>query len=255
MVSAAVLVFGSLSGRAAFCAEAVELPATAGWAGTAGAGPMVFPKYVGGKSVQVWLVPLLSINYKETFYIELERAGVYVLASDDKKIGLGLAIEPRFGHTARDGDKLAGMATRKDSLEGGPTFDWDFDVLAISIAYFGDLNRSSRGRSFRSSMYKPLFKDSRWDVGALLSFDRMNRRLGDYFFGVNTIEASAIRPAFHPGAATNAALGISGTFNIGLHHAIMFGANMARLDKRLAESPIVETRRAGMFYIGYGWTL
>lgn len=91
---------------------------TNGWNGTAGAGFIVFPQYTGGKKLQTWLIPLLSINYNETFYVEIERVGVYVLASDDKKIGLGLAVEPRFGFDASAGSRLAGMATRRNSIEG-----------------------------------------------------------------------------------------------------------------------------------------
>ena len=110
--------------QACAAAEASELtaqdstnaaPATStnGWNGTAGAGFIVFPRYTGGQKLQALPVPLLSINYNETFYVEIERVGVYVLASDDKKIGLGLAVEPRFGFNAADNARLAGMATRR----------------------------------------------------------------------------------------------------------------------------------------------
>lgn len=236
-------------------AEPASAESTAGWNGTAGAGPIVFPKYVGGKSTQVWPIPLLSINYNETFYVELERVGVYVLASDDKKVGLGLAVEPRFGFSAKDGARLVGMATRRDSLEGGPTFDWDFDVIAFSVAWFTDLNRSSHGNSLRASIYKPILKNEHWDFGALLAFDRMNGKLANYYFGVRPSEATSSRPGYQSGAGTNVSIGLSGTYNLGKRHALMFGANLARLSKSAANSPITETNRATMYYIGYGWNL
>ena len=245
----------SLTASTAALAETVSAESKAGWNGTAGAGPIVFPKYVGGTSMQVWPIPLLSINYAETFYVELERVGVYVLSSDDKKIGLGFAVEPRFGFSAKDGARLVGMATRRDSLEGGPTFDWDFDVIAFSVAWFGDLNRSSHGNSLRTSIYKPILKNERWDVGALLAFDRMNGKLANYYFGVRPSEATALRPEYQPGAGTSTSIGLSGTYNLDKRHAIMFGANLARLAKGAANSPIAETNRAILYYIGYGWNL
>lgn len=226
-----------------------------GWSGTAALGLAVFPKYVGGKSTEVWPVPILSINYNETFYVELERAGVYVLASEDKKIGLGFAVEPRFGFSSKDGPRLQGMAKRRNSIEGGPTFDWDFDVIAFSIAYFGDLNRSSGGRSMRASIYKPFVKDERWDVGALLAFDAMNSRLANYFFGVRSAEATATRPEYQPGIATSTSVGLSGTYKFSKQHAVMFGAILTRLPGAVAASTIVETRNASTLYVGYGWNL
>ena len=237
-------------------AESPAIEKHDGWAGTAGFGPIVFPKYSGGRGSRVWPIPLLSINYEETFYVEIERVGLYVLASDDKKIGLGLAIEPRFGFSSSDGARLAGMATRRTSLEGGFTFDCDFDVVAFSIAYFGDLNRTSRGSSMRGTIYKPILKNDQWDVGIALGFDRMNAKLVNYFFGVPAAEATATRPAYTPGGSTtNTSAGFSGTFNLDKRHALMFGANYSRSGASAAMSPIVETRRAIMYYMGYGWNL
>lgn len=228
---------------------------SAGWKGTAGVGVIAFPKYIGGKQTRVLPIPLLSINYNDTFYIELQRAGVYLLASNDKKLGLGLAVEPRFGYAGKDGTLLTGMATRRDSLEGGPTFDWDFDVVAISIAWFGDLDRSSRGKSLRTAVYVPILKNDFWDAGALLAADRMNGRLADYYFGVPATEANASRPQYRAGAGTHISLGLSGTYRLHNRHALMFGWNATRLSHGARNSPLVEAPRADLFYLGYGWIL
>ena len=230
-------------------------PANAGWNGTVGAGPVIFPKYVGGKQYKAWPIPLLSINYNDTFYIELQRVGVYLLASDDKKVGLGFAVEPRFGHAGTDGNLLRGMATRRTSIEGGPTFDWDFDVVAISIAWFGDLNRTSRGQSGRATAYAPIVKNESWDVGVLLSADRMSARVSGYYFGVTANEVSPQRPQYRPDAGTNLALGLSGTYRFDKRHCLLFGIVATGLSREATKSPIVETRRADQLYLGYGWTL
>ena len=240
---------------ASFWASQAKAEPQAGWSGTATLGPVVFPKYVGGKGTEVWPLPILSINYDETFYVEIQRVGVYLLASDDNKIGLGLAVEPRFGFSAKDGRLLRGMSKRRDSIEGGPTFDLDFDVIAFSVAYFGDLNRSSRGSSIRASLYKPLVKDDRWEAGALLAFDAMNSRLANYFFGVRPTEATALRPAYQPGKGISTSVGLNGTYKLDKQHTLMFGAIATRLPRAVAASPIVETRQATTFYVSYGWRL
>lgn len=226
-----------------------------GWNGTAGVGPIAFPRYVGGKHFRIWPIPLLSINYNDTFYVELQRVGVYVFASDDKKAGLGMAVEPRFGYSSGDGIRLRGMATRRDSLEGGPTFDWDFDVVAISVAWFRDLDRSSRGQSLRAAIYAPILKNETWEIGTLLAADSMNGRLANYYFGVTESEATARRRRYRPGGGTNISLGLSGTYRLNKGHAVMFGLNASRLSNSVTGSPLVETRHADMFYLGYGWIL
>ena len=248
-----VLIF--LTGQIAFHAAPAIAESPTGWNGTAAFGPVVFPKYVGGTGTQVWPIPILSINYEETFYVEIERVGVYVLASDDKKIGLGLAIEPRFGYSAKDGLRLQGMAKRRDSIEGGPTFDWDFDVIAFSVAYFADLSRSSRGSSTRVSIYKPLLKDDRWDVGALLAIDAMNSKIANYYFGVRPSEANTLHHDYQLGGLTTTSIGLSGTYKLNKHHALAFGAIATRLPATATASPIVETRHATTWYLGYGWNL
>lgn len=242
----------------ALCADRALAQATevaAGWAGTAGFGPIVMPKYVGGKASQVWPIPILSINYNETFYVELQRIGVYLIASDDKKTGLGLAVEPRFGYAAKDGPLLKNMFTRRNSIEGGPTFDWDIDVLALSLAWFRDLDHSSGGQSLRATLYVPTLKNEQWDLGVLLGADRMNKRVTNYYFGVTMPEATITRPAFAAPASTSVSIGFGGTFKLDKRRALIFGGNYARLGSALAQSPLVETRRAGTLYVGYGWTL
>lgn len=231
---------------------------SAGWNGTLGFGPMAIAKYTGGQALQILPLPLWSINYDETFYVEVQRVGVYALASDDKKIGLGLAVEPRLGFHASDGPKLSGMATRRDSLEGGITFDWDFDVFAISAAWFTDMTRSSRGSSARLSLYRPLLKNARGEIGLIASADHMSARTANYFFGVKPGEASLLRPGFVAAAGTNLSLGLGGTYRVGATRAkgaIIFGANLGRLARSAARSPIVETNHVRQFYLGYGWAL
>ena len=229
--------------------------ATTGWNGTAGAGFISFPRYTGGQQLQTIPIPVLSINYNETFYVEIERIGVYVLASDDKKIGLGLAVEPRFGYNASANQRLAGMATRRNSLEGGLTFDWDFDSIAFSAAWLTDMTKSSRGASIRFSLYRPLLKTNRGEIGIVTSADRMSTATADYFFGVRGNEANLSRPSFSAGAGTTVSIGIGGTYRTGIHSALIFGANIGKLAKSVARSPIVENNRSQQIYLGYGWAL
>ena len=253
IIFASVLLFGIIPSAVSAADESNR--DTRGWNGTVGIGPMVIPRYTGGNKLQVLPLPLISINYDETVYVEIQRVGVYVLASDDKKIGLGLAVEPRLGFKSSDGPRLAGMAVRRNSLEGGLTFDWDFDSIAFSAAWLTDMTRSSRGASIRFSLYHPLLKTSRGEIGIVTSADRMSAATADYFFGVRANEANLSRPNFSASAGTTVSIGIGGTYRTGIHGALIFGANVGKLAKGVARSPIVENNRSQQIYLGYGWAL
>ena len=235
------------------------LPALAqaaeGWSGAVGVGPISFPRYTGGKASQVWAIPILSVAYDDIAYIEPLRAGAYLWGSEDRKMGLGLAIEPRMGFKASDDPRLKGMATRRNSLEGGPAFDWDLDIVSISASLFTDLTQSSKGHSARLYVYRDLAQNEPWKVGLFGGVDHLDRRVANYFFGVGDSEANANRPAFKARASTNPTIGLEGHYRHSSGYAVLFGVQASRLGSPLVDSPIVQTRQSALAWLGLGFTL
>jgi len=228
---------------------------TGPWTGVVGLGPMVFPRYSGGMGRQTWLLPLISASYEDIVNIEPLRATVYLWGSDDRKKGLGFAVEPRLGFTAGDGPRLAGMARRKDSLEGGPTFDWDLGVLALSASFMTDLTQSSQGNSARLYAYHELISHDSLKLGLFGGFDWLNSKTANYFFGVRPSEQSLTRVPFQPGTALNATAGFDGRYRLSEHYSLLFGLQRYRLGTAAARSPIVETRQSALGWLGLGWNL
>ncbi|HEY8099798.1 MAG TPA: MipA/OmpV family protein [Burkholderiaceae bacterium] len=226
-----------------------------GWSGLAGVGPMIFSKYTGGTGTQTWLLPLISANYDEIFYIDPLRANVYLGSTDDKKMAWGLAVEPRMGFHASDGARLAGMATRRNSLEGGFNFDWDADIIAISFSYFTDLTHSSNGTSSRLYLYKDVIKNEKWKLGANVGLDHMSAKVTNYFFGTTANEVTVNRPLYQPGSATNVVFGFDGSYKINQRYSILFGLQATHLNGSAANSPIVETKQSKVGWIGLAWNL
>ena len=225
------------------------------WTGYVGAGPIAFPKYSGGKGVDTIVAPLLMFEYKETFYVDLVRAGVRIWSSADKKLALGLAAEPRFGFKAGDGVRLTGMATRRLSLEAGPNLEWETSLASFNLGWYGDVTGNSRGASARVSAYRQFVNTSSWDVGAYASVDRASAKVVNYYFGVPAAESTPGRALYLPGAATHWTLGLSGAWKFSPRHALLVGLQNTRLGGAAAGSPIAETRNAPVGYVGLGWTL
>lgn len=93
--------------------------------------------------------------------------GFYALSSAGKRLGLGLAAEPRLGFHGGDSGRLAGMSTRRLSLEAGLAFDWENPLFST------DLSRIKAG-------------------------------IADYYFGVRPFEATAQHASYSPGAGSTA---------------------------------------------------
>jgi outer membrane protein len=247
-----------------FLAFALLLPAAAqaqapstsvGWSGTLGAGPVFVPKYVGGKDLQALPLPIAYVTYNDWFFVNLYRAGGYVWGSEDKKKGISFSFEPRLGFHASDGAKLAGMATRRGSLSGGPTFDWQGDLGALSLGYFSDLSNASRGGYVDGLFNRPLINDGRWDVSGTIELSRLDSKVVNYYFGVTPSEVTATRALYQPAATTNITLWMTGQYNWTKRNALMFGASATRLGSAAARSPIVERGQAPLFYLGLGINL
>ena len=248
-IAALILLCCALQARA----QTAEKPP--GWHGTLGAGPLFVPNYIGGNQLRALPLAIAYVDYNDWFYVNLFRAGAYVWSSDDKKKGISLAVEPRIGFHSSDGSRLTGMATRRSSLLGGPTFDWEGDPGALSVGYFTDLNGASSGGYLDVLLSKSLVKNERWDVFGTVEVSRLDSKIVNYYFGVAPAEVTPTRPLYQPGATTNVTLWVTGQYNLTKRHALMFGANVTHLGGAAAGSPIVERREPPLFYLGLGLNL
>ncbi len=222
------------------------------WDGYLGAGAMFMPKYVGSADKVTRPVPLAMLEYEETAYIHLDRAGVRLWNSDDKKMAFGIAAQPRFGFHAKDGDRLTGMSTRRDAIEGGVVFEWELPQLSFSTAYFTDWSDASGGQSLRFSMNRQLIDKGPWDLSAYLDLDYANAKIVQYYFGVRADEATATRPSYRPGATVISSLGFSGAYKLNKDYALLFGGELSSLGAAAADSPIVQRRTGLTSYFGLG---
>ena len=68
------------------------------------------------------------------------------------------------------------MATRRDSLELGPSLEWETRAASFNLAWFGDASGQSRGSSVRAAAYRQFIDSARWDVGGYVGLDRSSAR-------------------------------------------------------------------------------
>jgi MipA family protein len=208
--------------------------------------------YTGSAQNHFWLAPIARFDYDDFLYVYINRAGVRLWSNDDQTLAFGFSAEPRFGFHAKDGLLLTGMQTRHDAIEGGPTLEWEFPQVSVSVAYYTDVSDTSNGQALHVSLFRSLIDRHPWDVGLYVDFEHLSSKITQYYFGVPPAEATASRPAYQPNDAVNATLGLTGAYRLDKHHALLFGGEANRLGDAVADSPIVRGRIGLMAYFGVG---
>jgi len=233
-------------------AAPVKPPSDGGLDGYLGVGIMSTVNYEGGGHNHLWLAPIANFDYDDTFYVYIDRVGLRLWSNANRNLALGVAAEPRFGFRAKDGSLLAGMQTRRTSIEGGPTLEWESPQLSVSVAYFNDLTGTTGGQSVHLSFFHQWLDRGPWDVGVYLDFEHLSDRITRYYFGVRPAEATATRPVYEPPASVNMSPGLTGAYRLGRHTALLFGGEANVLGDAAADSPIVRKRFGYMAYFGFG---
>lgn len=161
--------------------------------GRLGVGPLVIPRYSGSTSYQVWPAPLASLEFGDFAYIDYWQAGLYVLASKDRSLGLAIVAAPRLGYNSSDGDLLAGMMTRRTSLELGLSLDYGSDRGGVSLAYLHDVTGASKGGVVRFIGVRRIELGHGFGVEAFGEVEWLSAKVTNYYgssgFGVGDFGA------------------------------------------------------------------
>ncbi|MDF1877425.1 MipA/OmpV family protein [Sulfurimonas sp. SAG-AH-194-L11] len=155
------------------------------------------------KGTDPLLVPSPVIFFDNgLFYVRWTRAGMYFLGNKGKEFswGLSLTAQPRvYGYKAEDSDYLEGMDTRETTFEGGLAFSATYNDTYIETMLLTDI--FARYDSW-------LFKTEIGDEFALGNFTFYpsiilvyeSDEFVNYYYGVQTHEATQNRAEFTPGA-------------------------------------------------------
>jgi len=209
------------------------------------------PKTSGSDEFRVLALPIINANYADRYYINALQAGVWLADSVDKRLRFGLAAQARFGWDADDGRLTRGMQDRDFSVDLGPTLRWQTDYGTFNAQWGVDVGGASNGQTFDLQFIKSLYRNSAFKLNGSLGVTWNNHQFNDYYFGVSTNEATALRPAYSAGASTEFKMGINGSYLVAQDNYVLFGSSITRLGNAQADSPIVETRMQPFAYFGY----
>jgi MipA family protein len=223
--------------------------------GRLGAGALVDSRYSGAANYRTFPVPLASLEIGDFAYVDYWQAGLYFLSNEKKTLGLAIVATPRLGFNSGDGSRLAGMMTRKLSIESGLSIDYGADNSGVSLGYLHDITGASNGGLVRLLLFRRIELTEHVGVDAFVGAERLSAKVANYYYSVGRSEATAARPFYQPGSGSDVNAGLHFNYDFGRASTLLFGYEATRLGDTLANSPIVERRMTNLFYFGYGWRL
>ncbi len=113
-----------------------------------------------------------------------------------------------------------------------------------------DATRESRGTEGRVGYRYELHVGSRLTVRPQIALAVRDAKLNNYYYGVRLSEATVTRPAFEPGAGTNAQIYLDASFRLSGRRRLFGGVNATRWSAGVAANPIVERRTQTAAFAG-----
>ncbi len=221
------------------------------WRGFLGAGVIALDRPVADK--RTFLVPLVSVSYRDTFYWRFGQAGVWLLKSDDRSARVGVALKARRGYDPDDFDGLAGMDKRRTSAEAGINGMWRTRPVIVTFGYFTDVSGTSHGDSAVLGFSHPFRLSERWSLTPSVGAEWLNRDVVDYYYGVKPSEASANRPAYAGKSSVNLRLAVMAHYKLARAWSLFGGASVTRLGSGITDSPIIIHDNVAALFVGGGW--
>lgn len=221
------------------------------WHGLLGAGVIVLQQPVA--DTRTFVLPLVAVTYRNTFYWRFGQAGVYVLNSEDRRARLAIALKARRGYDPADYAALAGMAKRDTSVEAGLHGIWLTHASLISYGVFTDISNKSDGNSAQLSLAHPFRLAPRWHLIPSLGAEWLSDKVVDYYFGVKPSEATLARPAYVGTASLNLRAGVMLHYRLSREWSLFGGASVTRLGSGISDSPIVTHDAITALHFGGGW--
>lgn len=220
--------------------------ARSGWLLGVG-GALSNPGYVGGKQ-QFTPFPLL-FYHRGRFFVAGISAG-YLLSSGSHH-RLSLVAMPEFNRlSSQDSPQLAGIQSRRWSLNGGASLELFGRWGRYDLSVFHDLLNRSNG-TVVSTGYKYPLQLGRWQLTPGVGLRWQNANLVDYYYGVRPAEAIPGRPAYAPGNALSPYADVSLSTPLTKHWRFRASVQYLRFADSIRHSPIVDRTGSTTLILGF----
>lgn len=205
------------------------------------------PGYVG-YSRQVTPFPLV-FYHKGRFFFAGVSAGY--LLSNGEHYRFSLVVSPEFNRlSASDSPQLAGIQSRRWSLNGGANLDLFGNWGRFNVGVFHDLLHRNDGTGINTGYHLPVPMGD-WVLTPGLGVRWENANLTNYYYGVSPAEAIPGRPAYSPGSAANPYVELGLSTSLNAHWQLRGNVQYTRFASAIHDSPVVDRSGSATIFIGF----
>ena len=218
--------------------------------GSAGLGVMIRSERspYEGAGIRHDLVPLYLYE-GERFFLHPTRAGMKFF--DDGTRRFDAFLDFRLEGFPHDNipASLAGMRLRQTSTDIGLSYAHRTAWGTLRAEVVHDALNINRGREARLG-YSYDWRSGPWHLQPGLMVKWRSANLNNYYYGVRPDEATAVRPAFEPGAGTDVWFGVYGFYEFSGGWRALAGWGYNVLDGNVRRSPIVLDGNRPTVFVG-----
>ena len=223
------------------------------WDITLGAGGGVTSAYPGSRALRGTGVPMFSISYRDTVFLNAQGLGINVVDTHGFKTGPILTYD--VNRDEKWDTRLRGMGDVEYALAGGAFLSYGygpFDVTTIVKQAITHMNYGLSG-SVEANYHGSITSDLSFQIGPDMEFGNAN--FERTWFGVSSDQSqrSGLR-AYHARAGVQDVGVHAGlTYNWSAHSVIQIFAGAKELVSSAADSPLVQRKTEALAGLGIAY--
>ncbi len=210
-------------------------------------------RIIGDNDTIAGLFPLVLLRYKDAAYWSLTGGGVWLLQTEDHSLRFGAGLRSHGGWRAGDDPALAGMETRKGSIDGYLNAVWRTPLVSIGAHYYHDVLNTNRGDTASLRLSRTFSAGDNLRLTPSIGAGWMNSDRVNYYYGVRPEEALPTRPEYRGTSTINANAGLAGLYPLSHSWSLLGGVFATRFGRGIVDSPIVTRRYSTIVFLGAGW--
>ena len=218
------------------------------WSGMLGLAVLSAPEYWGSEDTEGTAAPVIMVDYKDTAYFKVNRAGYWFWKPNENyRVGALLKIRPAAWEDDDDsiedlGPLPAGFDEPDAQAEAGVNFLYKRDRFSAEAQL-----TSGEDVNLAINLDYNVIQSPELVLIARLGIDQLGEDTVLYnWYGDDD-------DSFDPDSAVNTSLGLIGIYNLSKEWSLFFGATTTSLDGEIDDSPIVEDDNYTVGFVGAGW--
>ena len=214
-----------------------------GFHGQVGLGVAIIPEYIGAEDSKSVGVPLINVNYNDTFYFKFNRLGAWFYKHDNG-FRVGGVLTMQAGYDKGDlPDNFKLIGSRENTTLVGINAIYKKGMFSIEtgfLAGMGDNNKSdegSEGNKFYATASYTFLATPKYTLTGMVKLENWDEDLVQYYYDTKD-------------ASTNVTVGLVGTYKLNKKWTLLGAVTTTSLGDEIADSLIVEDDSSNIVLVG-----